>query len=174
MYTLHCMDPRDPLGYPDTQGTDLAELQLLCDQSNDRALEEDGFEQYWIVHEGRIIYPPAFVKDEDEQDEQHEPLLTPWGPALRRTQVQPGVTWVLSNRHGGYHLSPEVNARIPEEVRSSNGYYEADIEASLCAYFVPLRGVSPADVLVVIETQYPELYAGIVSGRVTAPSSHSA
>ncbi len=168
MYTLHCMDPRDPLGYPDTQGTDLAELQQLCDQSNARALEEDGFEQYWIVEGGRIIYPPAFVRDEE-----HEPLLTPWGRALRRTEVQPGVTWVVSNRHGGYHLSPEVNACIPEAVRRSNGYYEGDVEASLCAYFVPLRGASPADVLVVIEKEYPEVYAGLVSGRIKAPSGAS-
>lgn len=165
MYTLYCMDPCDPLGFPDTQGTDLAELQQLCNQSNARALEEDGFEQYWIVHEGRVIYPPYFAKDE-----YHEPLLTPWGLALRRTEVQPGVSWVVSHRHGGYHLSPEVNARIPEQVRRSNRYYEGDIEASLCAYFVPLRGVAPADILVVIETQYPEVYAGLVSGRVDGPS----
>ena len=47
-----------------------------------------------------------------------------------------GVIFVETGSHGGYLLSPAVNERIPAPVRRANGYYEQDIEAALCAYFV--------------------------------------
>lgn len=165
MYTLSCIDPRDPLGVPKLQGTDLAVLQRLCDWRNTVALAEDGFEQCWIVGQGRVVYPPHFVDPAGRT-----PRLTPWGPALSQVEVQPGVTWLVTGRHGGYHLTPEVNARVPQEVRRASGYYERDFEAALCAYFVPLRGAPLADALAVIETQYPELHAGLIRGRVEFPA----
>lgn len=165
MYTLRCIDPRDRLGVPELRSTDLAALQGLCDRQNAVALREDGFEQYWIVAGGRVVQPPAFVDPAERT-----PRLTPWGPALSQVEVQPGVTWLVTGCHRGYHLTSEVNARIPQQVRRAGGYYERDFEAALCAYFVPLRGAPPADVLAVIETQYPELYVQLVNGRVQAPS----
>lgn len=165
MYTLRCIDPRDRPGVPELQSADFTALQRLCDRQNMVTLEVDGFEQYWIVAGGRVVHPPAFALPAERT-----PRLTPWGPALREVEVQPGVTWLVTGRHGGYHLTPEVNARIPQQVRRAGGYYERDFEAALCAYFVPLRGAPPADVLAVIETQYPELYVQLVNGRVQAPS----
>lgn len=82
----------------------------------------------------------------------------------------PGVTWLVTGRHAGYYPGSEVNARIFEDVRRAGGYYERDLDAALCVYFVLLRGAFAADVLVVIKVQYPEFYARLIGGRVEAPS----
>ena len=76
----------------------------------------------------------------------------------------PGVIFVETGRHGGYHLSPAVNERIPAPVRQANGYDGQDIEAALCVSFVPFPGPDPTEVQVVLETWFPEIYAGIVRG----------
>ncbi|WP_221091565.1 DUF7007 domain-containing protein [Deinococcus aquaedulcis] len=91
---------------------------------------------------------------------------SPWGPVLEREDVMPGVVYVTTHRHGGYHLAPEVNARIPADVRQESGWYEQDIQGALCAHFVPFEGADPVQVAVVIETQYPQLYARMVRGEV--------
>lgn len=92
--------------------------------------------------------------------------LSPWGRVLTQVHVLPGVTYITTERHGGYHLEPEVNGRIPEEVRQSDGYYEQDIQGALCAYFVPFTEADESDVLLMIETHYPQLYARIVRGAL--------
>jgi len=61
-----------------------------------------------------------------------------------------GATTCLQRSTGGF-------------LRRANGYDEQDIEAALCAYFVPFPGANPTDVQVVLETQFPEIYAGIIS-----------
>lgn len=62
MYSLHCLDPRFPLGHEIESSNDLDALKVRCDQENAMALtKEEGFEQYWIVMQGRIVYPPKFV-----------------------------------------------------------------------------------------------------------------
>ena len=94
-----------------------------------------------------------------------EPEISPWGVVIQRELVLPGVIYPATNRHGGYHLAPEINARIPVCVRRADRYYEEDVEAALCAYFVPFPEANPADVLVILETQYPAIYAGIVRGE---------
>ena len=72
----------------------------------------------------------------------------------------------FTDRHGGYHLTPEVNLRIPAEVRQVDGFYEQDVQGALCAYFVPFDSADRTDVLVMIETRYPEIYARIVRGEL--------
>ncbi|GGB83279.1 hypothetical protein GCM10008019_44250 [Deinococcus soli (ex Cha et al. 2016)] len=89
--------------------------------------------------------------------------VSPWGVVTYQEEVMPGVIFVETGSHGGYLLSPAVNERIPAPVRRANGYYEQDIEAALCAYFVPFPGANPTDVQVVLEAQFPEIYAGIIS-----------
>lgn len=91
---------------------------------------------------------------------------SPWGPVLEREDVMPGVIFVTTNRHGGYHLGPELNARIPADVRQENGWYERDIQGALCAYFVPFEEADEDHVMLVIETQYPQLYARLIRGEL--------
>jgi len=92
--------------------------------------------------------------------------FSPWGRVRKWYHVTPGVTYVTTERHGGYHLTPEINIRIPAEVRHADGFYEQDVQGALCAYFVPFDSADRADVLVMIETQYPEIYARIVRGEL--------
>ena len=106
--------------------------------------------------------PPEGAAARDDQ------AMSPWGVVLRRVQVQPEVAYLNTNRHSGYHLAPAVNERIPESVRRADGYYEADVEGALCAYFVPFPYADQADVLVMLEAHYPHVYAGIVRGEFEA------
>ncbi|MVN88482.1 hypothetical protein GO986_17205 [Deinococcus sp. HMF7620] len=62
---------------------------------------------------------------------------SPWGTFLEVEAVQPGVTFVVMGRHGGYHLTPAVNVAIPASVRCEDGWHERDVAAALCARFVP-------------------------------------
>ncbi|MDP9766167.1 DUF7007 domain-containing protein [Deinococcus enclensis] len=109
---------------------------------------------------------PEAQGSQDQQGGGQAPHLefSPWGRVLKRYRVMPGVTYVTTERHGGYHLTPEINSRIPAEVRQVDGFYEQDVQGALCAYFVPFDSADRADVLVMIETRYPEIYARIVRG----------
>ena len=59
-YSLNCFDPRYPLGYPLKRSGNFSKLRELCDAENARCLEEGTFVQFWIVANGRYVYPPEF------------------------------------------------------------------------------------------------------------------
>lgn len=63
------------------------------------------------------------------------PTSTPWGLSQSENAVMPGLTAYTTASHGGLHLAPELNARIPEAFRSAEGWYEED-EASAIPYLV--------------------------------------
>lgn len=111
---------------------------------------------------------PEAQGSQDQQGGDQAPHLefSPWGRVRKWYRVTPGVTYVTTERHGGYHLTPEINIRIPAEVRQVDGFYEQDVQGALCAYFVPFDSADRADVLVMIETRYPEIYARIVRGEL--------
>lgn len=94
------------------------------------------------------------------------PVESPWGPILHLEDVMPGVVFVTTGCHGGYHLTAEVNTRIPAEVRQDSGWYEQDVQGALCAHFMPFDGADEHHVMLVIETQYPQLYARMLRGEV--------
>lgn len=61
--------------------------------------------------------------------------FTPWGPAQSAEQMTDGVVDVRTASHGGFHLSPEMAARLPPAARSranemsgSTHWYEEDFE----------------------------------------------
>lgn len=93
---------------------------------------------------------------------------SPWGTILEVEAVQPGVTFVITGRHGGYHLTPTVNEAIPATVRHADGWYERDVAAALCARFVPFPDADPAYVALVLERYYPDLKVG-APAEDTAP-----
>ncbi|MDK2014469.1 MULTISPECIES: DUF7007 domain-containing protein [unclassified Deinococcus] len=97
------------------------------------------------------------------------PVDSPWGPVVHLEDVMPGVVFVTTARHGGYHLTAAMNARIPAEVRQDSGWYEQDIQGALCAQFCPFEGADEHHVMLVIETQYPQLYAQLVRGERPSP-----
>ena len=66
------------------------------------------------------------------------PVNSPWGPAQSAEQIAPGIWRVDTERHGGYHLSPERVAAMPDALRCyvpyaarndcALGWYEEDID----------------------------------------------
>lgn len=61
MYELRCHDPRYDLGYPHESSDDLKALLTQCDALNEQSRQTDGYEEWWVVHAGVIIYPPQFL-----------------------------------------------------------------------------------------------------------------
>ena len=51
---------------------------------------------------------------------------TPWGPAEEVAVVAPGISRVGTAEHGGWRLSPERNAAVPDDLREESGWYELD------------------------------------------------
>lgn len=62
---------------------------------------------------------------------------TPWGPSQTSRQVAPGIIDYTTAGHGGIHVSPSLNAEIPECLRQSDGWYEEDCEWAIVAYVFP-------------------------------------
>jgi hypothetical protein len=49
---------------------------------------------------------------------------TPWGTADSVEDVAPGIVFASTPGHGGFKLSPERNAVVPDPLRNGNGWYE--------------------------------------------------
>jgi len=60
----------------------------------------------------------------------HVGMKTPWGKADDVKQVAEGLYFVSTPSHGGFKLTPALNAKIPAKVRAEGGWYEEDL-----AYF---------------------------------------
>ena len=56
-------------------------------------------------------------------------MHTPWGNADHVRVVAEGITEVATPSHGGFHLSPDRVAQMPEGARKRSGWYEEDCEA---------------------------------------------
>lgn len=61
------------------------------------------------------------------------PTLCPWGQIDHADQLVPGVWSVGTPGHGGFLLSPERQAAMPEAARRAGAAYEEDAEWSLVA-----------------------------------------
>jgi len=66
-------------------------------------------------------------------------INTPWGRSDSITKASEGVVWVTTPSHGGVHLSAEVNAEMPEYMRSADGWYEED-----CKWCLPVVALGAA------------------------------
>jgi hypothetical protein len=71
---------------------------------------------------------------------------TPWGKAIRVTYFGPGtgIEFMETATHGGYHLSPERNSDVPEELRDAtvvgqghDGWYEQDRDGAIVVLSFP-------------------------------------
>ena len=51
---------------------------------------------------------------------------TPWGKSQYSHKVAPGIIFYGTAGHGGWHLSPTKNLKIPEKWRAREGWYEED------------------------------------------------
>ena len=68
-------------------------------------------------------------------------MITPWGNSQSIREIAPGIIRVSTESHGGYHVTPELLARMPEEHRataySTGGWFEEDVDWSLVAINFP-------------------------------------
>ena len=62
------------------------------------------------------------------------PETTPWDAPDRADQVLPGIWRVSTPSHGGYVLSDERQAAMPEALRRDDPYYEEDVDYALVLY----------------------------------------
>jgi hypothetical protein len=65
---------------------------------------------------------------------------SPWGIVEFQTNYAPGVDVVVTPGHGGFKLSPEQNALIPELFRKADGWYEEDCEYAVPVFFLDVPG----------------------------------
>lgn len=62
---------------------------------------------------------------------------TPWGLSDSATEVAEGITIYTTATHGGIHLAAKRNARVPEYMRRSGGWYEEDCEFAIAVAVFP-------------------------------------
>jgi hypothetical protein len=60
----------------------------------------------------------------------HIGMKTPWGKADDVKQIAEGLFFVSTPSHGGFKLTPSLNAKMPTKIRAEGGWYEEDL-----AYF---------------------------------------
>jgi hypothetical protein len=70
------------------------------------------------------------------------PIKTPWGRAITREQVAPGVWVVTTASHGGYYLEPAARERIPLIFQRATftrdpAFYEEDCDWAIVARYFP-------------------------------------
>jgi hypothetical protein len=56
---------------------------------------------------------------------------TPWGRADNVYKLGVGIYFASTSSHGGMHLSPDWNAKIPSYMRNRMGWYEEDCSAAI-------------------------------------------
>ena len=62
---------------------------------------------------------------------------TPWGMSDYQKNYAHGIIWYGTPSHGGFHVSPSVNARIPDYMRCNDGWYEEDCDWCIVATIFP-------------------------------------
>ena len=62
------------------------------------------------------------------------PATTPWDIPDRAEQVLPGIWRVWTPSYGGYVLSDERQAAMPDALRRDDPFYEEDVDYALVLY----------------------------------------
>lgn len=79
---------------------------------------------------------------------------SPWGAIQHEQEIQEGIQFISTARHGGYKLDRKQNAKIPDQFRRKGGWYEEDCEAAIPMYFL----LNKQNVLQSIKRWYPYEY----------------
>jgi hypothetical protein len=61
---------------------------------------------------------------------------SPWGQIQESYRYAEGIYVVSTASHGGMHLSPQINEKIPHYMRRDNGWYEEDCEIAIPIYIL--------------------------------------
>jgi len=60
---------------------------------------------------------------------------SPWGEIQETKHIGTGLIMVSTARHGGIWVAPEQLKRMPEHIRSHDGWYEEDCEVAMPLWF---------------------------------------
>lgn len=63
------------------------------------------------------------------------PTDSPWGSCQTAEEHAPGIWHVTTPSHGGYILTPERNAELPEAARDDAAVYEEDVDWAIIGWF---------------------------------------
>lgn len=85
---------------------------LLCDQRTQREMEAMSFTQ-------------GKTRKQWRDDDAAAPL-TPWGAAQLEYTIAPGILLYTTAGHGGFRISPQLQAKMPEHDRAE--WFEEDCE----------------------------------------------
>ena len=105
-------------------------------------------------------------------------IETPWGAAQHVREVAPGITRYDTASHGGYHLSSERVAEMPEPLRkfqpwAGPNWYEEDCDWAVVALafpqFFPADAIPAA--LATIKNYQPDIYEQVAGSAVARLSS---
>ena len=64
---------------------------------------------------------------------------TKWGKAQTSKRHGVGIMAYTTSSHGGFHVSPKLNAQIPSYLRREDGWYEEDCDWCLVVTAFPDR-----------------------------------
>ncbi len=105
------------------------------------AFDEDGLPDEtqvdWFRSRSEAQTALALAWGKSPNPEYAVPAFSPWGPIETLRFIAPGIYTVSTPSHGGIHLSPTLNADMPDDMRSANGWYEEDCKWSLVALKYP-------------------------------------
>lgn len=107
---------------------------------------------------------------------------TPWGQSDYSKSYGRGIVFYGTPGHGGFHVSPTLNARIPEPFRKiaerwtrRPGWYEEDCDYAMVVVTFPERfpDMNVADCWATIRNYYPDAYEA-VTGKTLQPGESRA
>ena len=100
---------------------------------------------------------------------------TPWGAADQARKLAPGIMQYQTPSHGGIHLSPSRQAKMPPALQRSGGWYEEDCEWALAAFVFP-DAFDPdvaAQADQTVRDWYPDDYTAATGVTLTAATSQT-
>jgi len=83
---------------------------------------------------------------------------TPWGTARSCTDHGDGVLLYSTAEQDGFHLSPEANAAMPDELRLSDGWYQEDGDGARVILAMPhlFTSLERRDAEMIAEEVFPD------------------
>ncbi|WP_054313303.1 hypothetical protein [Mesorhizobium sp. 1M-11] len=99
---------------------------------------------------------------------------TPWGTSQGTTVYADGVAFHSTASHGGFHLSPDRNAKVHPLLRAGAAWYEEDCHWAAVAHAFPelFTDSEMASAESTIRNWYPEAWEAI-HGKVLLPGQSS-
>lgn len=94
-------------------------------------------------------------------------MKTPWGSSQSVETVAPGIQFVSTAGHGGFKLSPALNRKVPNYMRSEDGWYEEDTEWAIVATVFPEAFDEKVweDAERILRNYYPDIYETFYFGK---------